>query len=775
MMDDPWRQIAAEFRHRDATTITAALVADRIPAACVDDNLAHSGTKVADFQDRMIAAWRETGVSGRAALLLAVYVYVRSQQAWELSVNHDATRRTVREAFAAWQSLSPAPDDPDALAVELMLRHAILLPDCMEAEDALNCSCPVTLQAKAGLVVEQCRELLARSTELPPRWDDFRQQFLEVELGCHLANYEALARIGSAVGAWIEHGRAAGPQVASVIKFVREQELTPALRGDVYESELRSHRRVLETIARRIADPAIPVVQLDEASVTYCYPFALKGISGVRAMALALDLLGARRRELTDVWTWGRTKEPLCQAVSIPLPSLTVHPTADQDQPLTGHEVELRLSVLGNHAVYVRRRFGQPATLHDVNQAMRRGSMQMGPELITRAETLSTVSSARPTPVGPWERLPVFAEELVKWLVQALESEWGTASGKGRNDPDGQQSSPVAIVMDPAAQFQVSLEIRKLSVVSKEGRLVPAGAAELLAAGAPLFLHPVRPDASGLEEWIRNPPEEPRNLAGDAAFRRDLVIRTANTCVRVMTGTPNWVLLSQAEMIDFVASLPSLFQLWQQQLDPDTHIASLDLNKIDEAVLARKRLALQAAIHEVRRQLAVLHSPELVETPSYRSFLDRLYDAAGLLRLQEQVLETVRQVEAAHEVLSGYITVLEKMEQKRERQREEAYQQRVQLVLVIISFFSIADVLTFVNTISPGIPRDPTALLAELLCSASLALALVLAIYKPALHLVARPIAALVAAMRSARHKKRSVPKGAPEPTSAPASTAAAQ
>jgi hypothetical protein len=749
LMDDEWGQIAAEFLRRDATTITAVLKDSGIDGAWVDHSLEHTDANRDKLQAQMDDAWRKTGASGRAALLLAVYVYVRSQQAWELSVDHDQTGWTVRKALETWEDQGRSLDDPDALVVHLMLRKATVLPDCMAAEDALNCSCPVTLGERAEKVVGECRELLAQSVKLPHRWDGFRQQFLDVVLRGHVANYAALCEVGGAVNAWIERGRAARPKVASAIAFVREQEQLPALRGDVYESELRGHRRVLETIAHRIADPAIPVVRLDEASVTYCYPFALEGISAERAMALALDRLGAREREITDVWTWGWTKEPPYQAVSVRLPDLTVHPAARRHQTLAGHEVELRLSTLGNHAIYIRRRFDGPATLHDVNQAMRRGSIQMGPEEIIYAEKPSTVPPAWPPPAGPWKRLPDFAEELVKWLVAAL------------NGPAGHQPTKAFAVMNMAAQFHVSLEVRRLSVLGQDGKTIPAGAAELLAAAAPLLLHPIRPNASGLEEWVRNPSEQPRNLTGDAGFRGDLVVRTANTSVVVMTGTPNWVLLSYAEMIDFVASLPPLFQLWKKQLDPDTEIEGIDLATTDEAHLAERRIDLQNAIKDVRRPLSALHSPELVETPSFRSFLDRLYDAAGLLRLQEQLLETISQVEAAHTVLSGYLLVKEKQEQKQERQREQGYQRRVSLVLVIIGFFSIADLLTFVNGLMPWIPRDPAALLPELLGSAGLAVTLALAVYKP------RAVKAFTSALRWPR------PVRPPDPSPAKGTTEA--
>lgn len=726
MDDEQWRRIAEEFRRREVPSFTHALTAAGVDVRWVDAALENrmSGHQL---HDAAVASWRQAGLTGEPALLLAVYVYIQAQRAWELSINHEPIQRTIRAALASWLSLSP-PDDQDALAVKLMLRHAASTGHCMDAETALNCSCPVYLEDQAKQVVSENRELLDLSEKLPERLGGFRRAFLDYVLRAHVANYSALTKVGEAVLAWIMQGRAAAPAVEEAISFLREQEMDPAVRGDVYESELRSHRHTLMAIADRIADPSIPAVVLDEAMVTYCYPFALHGMSPGEAMERAGGKLGADDLDLSDLWSWGRTRDALYECVSIPFPDLTVHTTAGER--LTGHEVEVRLSKLGNHAVYIRRRFGG-GTPHDIHQSLRRASQQMGKERITvDAESplmTAWLAPGEPPLAGVWPRLPAFATELVTRLTALLRA------------GSSEDAEPV---MDAAVQFHVYLEVRSLSVHGDDGSVTPGESGDLVAAAGPLLLHPVRPNATALEEWVRNAPVEPRKLLGDVGFAGDLAVRTANTSVLVMPATPNWVLLAYAEMIDFVASLPALFSSWVQLLE--AQVASLDLARMDEFTLAEGRIELHRAIQAVRGQLAILHSPELVETSSYRAFLDRLYEASGLLRLQDQLLAAIHQAEAVHTTLSGYISV-------REKQRDTGYQQRVQLVLMAISFFSIADLLTFTNGLFPWIPHDPAALTTELLCSGGLAVGMSVVIYKPAQDLMTR----LAHAIRRRRRRRR--------------------
>jgi hypothetical protein len=739
--DDAWPQIFEEFKRRDATRLKE-LVAERISPAWtgwVMTSLEYTGDDREPFNALMDTAWCETGVSGEKALLLAVYLYVCAQQAWELSADHVPIRSTVVDALNGWRKLG-SPDTPDALVVELMLRHAASLSDCMYGEDAMNCSSPIKLQENAKKVVRESCNLLDLSKTLPQRWDGFRQDFLDAALRLHRDNYAALAQVGHAVNAWIECGPAAGPQIAQAITFVREQEL--AVQGDVYESELRCHRQVLEAIANRIADPSIPTVQLDEASVTYCYPFALHVMSGDQAVRRAVDRLDAQTQELSDVWTWGGTKRSLYQSVTIPFPDLSVQVDGkdgengengkDGRELLTGHVVEIRLSRLGNHAVYIQRRFRPPVNLHEVHQAMRRVSMRMGPERITAVKPAKPAAAASSAPVGPWYHLPLFAEGLVNWVVEQLTAEKPGDSDIDQDDGIGHQDLRIAPDAHISGYPHVLLEVRKLSAIDHRGRVTPAGVPELLAAAGPLLLHPIRPNASGLEEWVRNPVGEPRNLAGDMGFTGDLVVRTSNTSILVMTATPNWVLINQVEIIDFAASLPTLLLLWREILDPDSRMKLPDPDTTSEIELAAHRNWLQERIRYVRRQLAILHSPNLMETVSHRAFLERLYDAAGLLLLEDQILEAIKQVEATYTVLSGLITAKEKSEQAEIQKREASYQRSVQLVLVVISFFSIADLLTFVNGLAPWIPHHRVALLIELVCAACLfVLTLMLVVREP--------------------------------------------
>jgi hypothetical protein len=322
-MADRWIRLAAEFERREVDELLAELRAAGLGQTCytwVDSSLDKG---VECCEDRAFQAWQQVAGRGELALLLATYVYSRAQRAWELSTAYVRINRTVEAAWKGWQRTAEADVDGGTAAVGLLLRHALSLRDCMEAERALNCSCPIYMADMARNVVSESDDLLEESGLLGSDASGFREHFLDPVLRSHREYYTAVARSAEAVSAWvdIDEGTAARRAVHDAADFVRCQEQHPDVRRDVYASELRAHRKVLETVMEVLDDPSVPTVRLDEANVCYQYPFALEGMDGQEVLDWVAKREIPHTSELSDIWTWSKTRPPSTRGRSSDCPT----------------------------------------------------------------------------------------------------------------------------------------------------------------------------------------------------------------------------------------------------------------------------------------------------------------------------------------------------------------------------------------------------------------------------------------------------------------------
>jgi hypothetical protein len=291
--------------------------------------------------------------------------------------------------------------------------------------------------------------------------------------------------------------------------------------------------------------------------------------------------------------------------------------------------------------------------------------------------------------------------------------DWGEGIARSFFEALKDDTPRVGLVMDEAVQFHATLEVRRISARQSDGRYAEAGPADLLKAASPLLLNPVRANATALEEWVRGPRSQLDNIVGDEGLEGDVVVRTANTTVLVMPFTPNWSMLAHEEMVEFAASLPVLFLLWRRELE-DVELGP-DLDAMEESNLVERGLKLLDHARSVRHQLGVLHSPELIETSSHCGFLDRLYRAAGLPRLEEQLVTTINEVEAAHREVRAHLDRREAARRENDSIRDEKHRRRVELILAVLSGFSIAEFLGFLNgVVFAGRQPHPTVWVPEL-------------------------------------------------------------
>jgi hypothetical protein len=642
LLAEPWNRIDGELRRRRVDTLRAQIseLTDIDPAE-LDELLDPVPSEIekdprAVLRDVLARAGDET-------LLVALYVYGLCLQKWERSEDYDRIEH-VGEALAAVV-------DEGSLA-GVVARRARLVADETTVEDALSCSCPVALGLRALVVKDRLDGLLEEAAVLPGAGRD--AVLADLERAC--SYYDAVADAAGAVYEFaVEDRPSDAPYFDGVLAKLERLLGGELFRDDVFESELRAHRSALAALK---ASAPLPRLRLDEARVTYVFPFSLRGMAPDEVVQearspkvvdelarIGLDGAIARELEVNDLWQ-RETGEAGYFGTEIELPLIEVVTTADIPVPFT--RVELRLSSLGNHYLRASCELGD-AGLHEVNQALRRGSRAMGKE---------TFRFGRET----WtdETFPGYGETVIGAVARSL---------------------GCTVVTNPRVESHVVVAARRVSLDRRDARKgVPSVESLESAVGSSLLFQPIRHLASALEEWIRYPAVSLVNLLGDEAYRGDLVVRTDNTTIAVMLASPEWLIEEYEEMVEFISSIPALFELWQRQIDDVQHVT--EETKLDE--LRARQWDLLDIAREVRQKLTLLHSPALCRTLGQRRFLDRLWERAEFADLEADIERRLGALAAQEEAIAILL----------ERRRS----QRIEAVLAILAWASVVGVVDFVDT-----------------------------------------------------------------------------
>ncbi|WP_165550084.1 hypothetical protein [Kribbella speibonae] len=685
-----WAAIAGEFSRRELTALTTTLESSNDAFRKIVDRALDDEDVSAEFARAWTAAGRQPGET----LLLAAYLYARCQAEWELTGDYDRISAAIDSARRGWEQCD-RPEGLDDPATDLFLQHVASLPECMNAEGAVNSSCPVALEDHAAAVAEVNSAIL-RSIKSTRNLDASSfGRFLSEIVEKHIVTYEAVAAVAHAVLGWLLQGSDAVRALEACMARLEKAESSALLANDVYASELRAHRYALQSLAEHTPGPRMPELTVDEARLIYCYPFAVPPSVNWEDLGEADVLAGARpqladRLQLSDIWN-----EKVYNGLVVTLPPINIRTTAGLD---LRHTVELRLSNLGNHYIRIEHASGELG-LHDIYQGFRRALPIMGEETVTWLEGGDGRS---------WKRLHEFAngvlEDLAMQVANAKLSEW---------------------YADLQKNFHVVLEIRRARVRVAGGDEREATGADITATAGKLLLNPITSYATALEEWTRRQVPEVHNLCGDAGYDTDLLARTDNTTLLVLPGSPNWVYLGEEEKVEFVASLPPLLQRWRQELrDLKDALANplkaRDLEKTKRRQVEEDRMSLARHVAEVRLCLDRLHSQRLVPAGVQRRQVDRLYEAAGLTRYEREIDEEIREVEALYALVAAYVGVVEehkardeehkaRAEEQRARAEEVAtskYQGRMQAALGVLAVLSLVGLFDAINQFTQASAAD---------------------------------------------------------------------
>ena len=268
--------------------------------------------------------------------------------------------------------------------------------------------------------------------------------------------------------------------------------------------------------------------------------------------------------------------------------------------------IEIRISSLGNHYVRMQRRLND-ASVHDLNQAMRRATRQMGDERVT----FGPLDSRRQEKQPEWQRLTDLAEELIDSVVNRLEPGKKAPPRKGQPHiiVTARKVSIERVVSDQSDRFRRDISVEDLSK----------------AKGAALLVQPVRQAAAVLEEWCYSPPDfndeatiRPLSFVGDFAHR------TTNTTCGLLRGIPEYLLMEHEEAAELIASLPVLLENWMGQILDHAHTADMS-HRSSADLLNQRQLELRELLSKATRVIAEIHSPELCLTAVHREYLDEMF------------------------------------------------------------------------------------------------------------------------------------------------------
>lgn len=684
----PWKTIADEYLQQEFTCLESLLheyhptVLDRL------DHLLEKATRHQGDEDDLglFEAYKNISSTLDGPLVLALYLYSICRDEWERTDSFASIRKVIRVHESLLEQILKLISDPEeAKITHVILRHISSLDGCMNAESALNASSPTGMIEAAEKVLNVVNEVLRLSENLEPRYCTIGEAIRRDALASR-CYFQAIRLVATAVEAFNVKANYASTRFKEAIAAVRAAENDPVLREDFYSTERKAHRAALQVMLSRLD---FPRVHVENARIIYVYPFVLKDISPETLLELAGRFEKAwpnglprpshpEPLRLSDVWESSDPEGRGYGGVVLRLPPVEI--VSADGTLLEGIELEFRLSRLGNHAFRVCS-WMKAAYEHDVYQAMRRGSDQMGEERVRCNDC-------------EWPKLIHFAKDMIGGVVVALRT-----LGCGSVEP----------LMNLPNDSHCILAVRSMTWIEADDASRPATSDDFLSPDAPkLFLRPVRQAATALEEWVLFPEPSPETLIR-RGMRGDLVARTANTTFIYLPNSPHFLLLEFEEMAEFIATLPPLLTLWRHNLGRHVQTARRCLRKLEEgrkspsAVLDTEeidseRIALREEMATVQSNLALLRSSAICHTAVHRDFLDRLYTMAALERIEQDYDRDCSVADAVFQEI-GELDRLVRERHERFVQAEEARERRkIEVILSLVANASVADVFNLINS-----------------------------------------------------------------------------
>ena len=216
-------------------------------------------------------------VNSDTKALLALYFYGLCLNEWEGSERYERIEAVLGALNEVAQKAGAKDKSTGAQLSAIIGRHALHVKDAMAAEQAMNCSCPVAMGARADLVLARVAETSADEAGLGNGLNsDGLRRVVRSDAETSWHYFDALKEVAGAVLDYVETDpvdlHAVVDSLYGVVDSLDAPKTASALEGDVYESELRPHRASLAEMEAKAAHPRL---MLRAAELAYVYPFAL--------------------------------------------------------------------------------------------------------------------------------------------------------------------------------------------------------------------------------------------------------------------------------------------------------------------------------------------------------------------------------------------------------------------------------------------------------------------------------------------------------------------
>lgn len=642
--------------------------------------------------EEVVARCVRAAAGTETAPLLALYIRVVCETAWDLTWDHGPMRGVLTAARAAWP-LGTAGGE-ERLAVEAMS----LLTEELALESAVATSDPGHVATAAGRARRSLDAAGADAESLPPGPVQAHLLDLLTDRRRYVAAVEtaAVAARDVLAGGPDDLDRAIEALREAERHFAAQPDGEPGDHGSL--SELRAHRSSLERLVDARTDEWLRV---DEGTVMALYPFGLRHDDQAQVVSLVKEhadgwSLGSVTLDnsptglllVDDVW---RGEDPLrrrFEGTQLDLPDLLL--TDPEGEELLRAEVSLVLSQLGNH--YLR--------------------------------VVMPLERCRPDRIGAlvWMAAPEYGDltELGhRWRLEGADGGgWGRLSDVATTvlaDLTAQLTrcpglDGVTLSFRPG-MYHVVTTVRQASVLpggrDDEARVLDDAPRLPHLFGAEPVCHPVPPGVGAVVSWSRYAAPAGTRVVTPALTDEYLLVSVNHTLLASFSS-PDYMVATLGQAAEFVASLEGMFAAWQDELshfhlELAPHLSRLDVLSRGADVkaqdydtvlhdLERRQLRLRKFLTSARVSLLFISSPALVTSPVMRETITRLLD---LNRVWGQRTDFT---EAAGQALADRLSdLIETWSRRREEEREQRNRLRIDTLLAVVAGIGISGVLALVQ------------------------------------------------------------------------------
>jgi hypothetical protein len=567
----------------------------------------------------------ELAPHGLDRAILCLWVHHSTVRAWNHTYRVDLLTRCMIQFCDTVRRCWSLDEEPDA-AVELALRLCDLVREEVLLEDRLKTGSRLRYCEALDAVIASCSAVLGEAQGSESPIAAYVRDEVMVRLQYHLQLREANEALIT---------KSRGRRKRSEMRKDLRRLVNSWPFSSVELSKLNAHRQALERL-QETQDEKQPWMRVDEGRIVYLFPFGVTGI-GYETITSRLKWAHERGSEGSpvrptavldhftyhaDIWEPRLEKGKRFDGFEVLLPKVRLHVDAETTEDLNA---SVRFSPMGVHCLRLERTVEDlyPSELH---AAMFRAAREHGTIEVSCDGTDQT-----------WDRLSRFARDLIqRQLREQLSKE--------------EEHSPVTI---QRGRSHVLVRILRASERRREFEphiggmdrpMVQDGRRLLTLVGASVLLH-AAPDAKeSLWDWVRLSDDHSKRI-WNQRNRGDLLISTENTTVIAALDAPNFISGDLEAIAEFTACLSGTLAAWNHQLDAyrasvTGFITAYNRPGADRSAQLEAMKAARSRMlgfeSETRQVISLLHSPNLLRSPSNAAALRRLLAVSGV----DEQLET---------------------------------------------------------------------------------------------------------------------------------------